>query len=108
MNYRVFYNHTQAATSLDYSEPFEMGDANTVSVQIVSVAGVIATGSIKLSLSDDLENWVIDSTSVSLPTAAPGVSLSPVSSVVARFARLRVLNPGADVCFHAFVNTAKI
>lgn len=93
---------------MDYSEPFELNGANTVSIQIVSVVGVIAAGAIKLSLSDDLENWALNATTISVPASAPFVSLSPVYSVAARYGRLRVLNPGADVCFHAYVNCSTI
>ena len=101
---RVFNNLAVGAAAVSYSEPFDVGEQNTVCVQLVLVSGTLT--SVQLWLSDDLENWVADPTTIVIPTA-PSHSITAVYKVASRYGRLRV-DGATAICMSAYVNTVKI
>lgn len=105
MLHQVLDNHTQAGGTVDVSEPFPIVDGNALIVQVTSIVGVVS--SVRLQLSDDLENWWTSS-SISTPSTAPGAALpTTIADVGARFGRMRVeTSVGVPVSLNIIVNTA--
>jgi len=104
----VFTNYVQAASVSGYSQPFSIGENNTVATAATLIVGTTVPSSITIEGSNDLNNWEPSLASLATLSAAPSFKGEKLTSTFAhQYLRVKVTTGAGAIVLNLTLNLTR-